>query len=269
MDRVQGLDESGAAALRRRRAPFVLVHGGRHGGWCWKRVAPLLRAAGHEVFTPTLTGLGERSHLLERGIGLDTHVRDIVQVLFYEDLHDVILVGHSYGGMVVAGAMEHVADRVGFVVFLDAHMPRSGESVSDLTPPHVVTQLDRAAEQEGDGWLVPITDASFWGVEDPEDLAWVNSRVTPQPLKTYQDAVCAENVWTRPGMYVECGDSAHPSAGTARARARSGWDPTFHHRVLASGHEPMVTTPVAVADLLLEAAVLGGDGDLSRTGERR
>src|SRR5947199_7272840 len=101
-------------------APFVLVHGGRHGGWCWRPVAALLRAAGHEVYTPTLTGLGERAHLLSPQISLDTHVRDVVAVFEFEDIRDAVLVGHSYAGMVVSGAMELIAERVRSLVLLDA-----------------------------------------------------------------------------------------------------------------------------------------------------
>jgi pimeloyl-ACP methyl ester carboxylesterase len=236
--------------------PFVLVHGGRHGGWCWRRVAPLLRRAGHEVLTPSLTGLGDRAHLVNPTIGLDTHAEDIVQLLACEDLRNVILVGHSYGGMVISEALERVADRVSFVVFLDAHMPHKGESVSDLTSPAVIAELDRAVIEHGEGWLVPTTDASFWGLSDPADIEWVNSRATPQPVKTYRDPSHAEVVWTHPGMYIECGDSLHPSAGAERARARSEHDPSFHHRVIGGGHEPMVTSPNAVVGLLLEAAAI-------------
>src|SRR5580700_2534506 len=100
-------------------ATYVLVHGGGHGGWCWQRVVPLLRAAGHEVYTPTLTGLGERSHLLRPDIDLDTHIADVVGVLRYEDLTDVILVGHSYGGMVITGVADRALARIGQLVYLD------------------------------------------------------------------------------------------------------------------------------------------------------
>ena len=108
-------------------ATFVLVHGAWHGGWCWKKVAPLLRSAGHEVYTPTLTGLGERDHLLTRDIGLDTHIQDIVNVLEYEELTQVVLVGHSYGGMVVTGVAERAHERLRQLVYLDAATPLGTE----------------------------------------------------------------------------------------------------------------------------------------------
>jgi pimeloyl-ACP methyl ester carboxylesterase len=128
------------------QSPFVLVHGGRHGGWCWARVAPLLRAAGHDVYTPTLTGLGERSHLLTPDIGLATHVQDILGVFEFEEITDAVLVAHSYGGSVVAGAMERIAGRVRTLVFLDAFMPAPGETVLDIVGPDLAAALlERAA----------------------------------------------------------------------------------------------------------------------------
>ena len=115
-------------------ATYVLVHGGGHGGWCWQRLAPLLRAEGHDVHTPTLTGLGERSHLVRPETDLDTHVTDVAAVLEYEDLTDVILVGHSYGGMVITGTADRVPDRIAQIVYLDAASPRDGQSLVDVAP---------------------------------------------------------------------------------------------------------------------------------------
>src|SRR3954468_17985304 len=116
-------------------ATYVLVHGGGHGGWCYQKVAALLRGAGHDVYTPTLTGLGERSHLVSPDVDLDMHIADVVAVLHYDDLRDVILVGHSYGGMVITGVADRAADRIGRLVFLDAANPRNGESLLDVTGP--------------------------------------------------------------------------------------------------------------------------------------
>src|SRR5215469_10500746 len=118
-------------------ATYVLVHGGGHGGWCYQRVARLLRAAGHEVHAPSLTGLGERSHLVSPQVDLDTHIRDVTSLLHYEDLSDVILVGHSYGGMVITGAADRAADRVGRLVYLDAANPVNGQSLVDVSGPIV------------------------------------------------------------------------------------------------------------------------------------
>jgi pimeloyl-ACP methyl ester carboxylesterase len=234
--------------------PFVLVHGGRHGGWCWKHVAPLLRAAGHQVYTPTLTGLGERAHLLSPQVGLDTHVADLVAVFEFEDIRDAVLVGHSYGGMVVNGAMEQVADRVRSLVLLDAHIPRTGESVFDMIGPTRAAAMLASATADGEGWYIPPTDAAHYGVTDPEDASWLNSRMTAQPLKTYRDPVgSTERAWQHPALFVECVPSSLEPHVLERARARSAADPRLRYRVLPASHDAMVTAPEAVADVLFEA----------------
>jgi pimeloyl-ACP methyl ester carboxylesterase len=143
---------------------FVLVHGGWHGGWCWRRVAPLLRAAGHEVHTPTLSGLGERAHLAGPDTGLATHVEDVVARLEMEDLHDVVLVGHSSGGAIITGVAQRAAECLAALVYLDAFMPRPGESVLDLLRPewrdHFLAAVDgnnRVAldwDAAMDGWAI-------------------------------------------------------------------------------------------------------------------
>ena len=115
------------------RKTFVLVHGAWHGAWCWRRVSDLLEGKGHKVFTPTLTGLGERSHLLRQGIDVSTHVTDVVNLMKWERLSDVVLCGHSYGGMVVSGVAEQMADKIGSIVFLDAFVPDDGDSMEGLT----------------------------------------------------------------------------------------------------------------------------------------
>lgn len=236
---------------------FVLVHGGRHGGWCWRDVARMLRAAGHEVLTPTLTGLGERRHLLGPDIGLSTHVQDLVSVVEHEDLDDVVLVAHSYAGIVCNDAMARIADRVRTLVYLDAHVPRSGESMFDIIGPEAAAARVAAAAAGGDGWLIPPGDASYWGVTDPVQRAWVNGKTSPQPLRTYQDRVVdADRAWAHPGMYIQCTPSAMPPHVLDRPRQRSANDADFHYRVIDAPHDAMVTAPAALVDLLLEAARL-------------
>jgi pimeloyl-ACP methyl ester carboxylesterase len=235
--------------------PFVLVHGGRHGGWAWRDVAPRLRARGHATYTPTLTGLGERAHLLRPDIGLDTHIDDLVGVFEYEDLRDVVLVAHSYGGMPVAGAMQRIADRVRSVVWLDAHCPMEGESIFDLIGEERAGQMRKWAEEGGAGWFIPTSDATFWGLTDPEQIAWANSKTTPQPLKTYTDKIGpTDRAWSHPGTMIECNPSKLPAVEGQRQRARAATDPHFHHRVIDSPHEPMVTHPEELTRLLVDAS---------------
>ena len=161
-------------------ATFVLVHGGWADGWQWREVASLLCAAGHEVFTPTLTGLGERVHLASPEVGLDTHIQDILMVLAYEELRDVILVGYSYSGMVITGVAEHAPERLAHLVYLDAYVPHDGESLLAMLGPDAAAFIEQAAQAHGDGWRIP---------HDPPDAP----RRTPHPLKTGQQPVSLTN----------------------------------------------------------------------------
>lgn len=136
-------------------ATFVIVHGAWSGGHAWRKVRPLLRAAGHEVFTPALTGLGERAHLANPDVDLDTHLGDVVGVLEYEDLHQVVLVGHSYGGVVITGVADRLASRLAELVYLDAEVPEDGQSEYDLLPPDERATYEEMARASEGGWRIP------------------------------------------------------------------------------------------------------------------
>nr|WP_237440143.1 alpha/beta fold hydrolase [Amycolatopsis rubida] len=238
-------------------SPFVLLHGGRHGGWCWKRTAARLRSAGHAVYTPTLTGLGERSHLLSPAIGLDTHIQDLVGVFGYEDVDDAVLVAHSYGGMVACGAMERVADRVRALVLVDGYLPRAGESMMDLVDPATAEYTMDLAARDGEGWFLPPTDAAVWGVTDPADNAWVNGKTTAHPLKTYRDPVGpTDRAWAHPGVFIECLVPAAIRVPTARPRERAAVDRRFRYWTLEAPHDAMITAPHALAEKLRAASRL-------------
>ena len=235
-------------------ATFVLVHGSMHGGWCWRRVAPLLRAAGHEVFAPTLTGLGERAHLAHPGIDLDTHVRDVLGVLEYEDLDRVVLVGHSYAGTVVAGVADRLPGRIAHLVYLDAAVAGDGQALLDLFPPDDQAALREEVAAEGDGWRMPPADPAAFGVTDPEDAAWVRAKLVAQPFQTFTQPLRLANPagFAGPKTYIAClaaGPEDWRDAMVERARTEPGW----RHRELATGHDAMVTAPRELADLLLEA----------------
>ena len=233
----------------------MLVHGAWHGGWCWRRVAPLLRAAGHEVYTPTLTGLGERAHLLSPDVGLDTHAQDVVGVLEYEDLRDAVLVGHSYGGMVVTAAAELAAPRLAQLVYLDAFAPRDGECLLDFLPPAAREQTLARARAEGEGWYLPPQRGEHpYGITDPADVAWVRGKFTAHPLKTMQQPVrCATSTGAAlPRTYVTCTATRYFTRFAERAQCEPGW----RYRELDAVHDAMVTAPRALADLLVELATL-------------
>lgn len=227
------------------------------GGWFWGRVAPLLRKSGHEVYTPTLTGLGERSHLATPEVGLGTHAQDLEAVLYYEDLHDVVLVGHSYGGMVITALAERAPERLAHLVYFDAFVPLDGENMTDLMGPDMTSAFQDMVETEGAGSRLPLPfPLEAYGFLSPEDLAWMNPRMSDQPWTTAVEPVAVRNraAAAIPRSFVECTRLATGLMAQSAQRARSaGW------RVypLDLPHAAPVTAPGAVADLLESIAKEG------------
>ncbi|HXY50372.1 MAG TPA: alpha/beta hydrolase [Terriglobales bacterium] len=164
---------------------FVLVHGAWGGSWCWKRVREGLQAQGHRVFTPTLTGIGERSHLLSPDINLDTHIADVVNLIRWEELSHVVLCGHSYGGCVVSGVADRIPERIDALIYLDAFVPESGQSLHDTLPREMRDAQVQAARAVGDGWKVPPIPAVVFNV-NVGDRDWVDRQRTLHPLATLQ-----------------------------------------------------------------------------------
>lgn len=230
---------------------FVLVHGAWHGGWCWDRVAPLLRDAGHEVHAPTLTGLSERAHLLSPLVGLETHVEDVVRLVDILGLRDVVLVGHSYAGQVVTAVADRRPAAIVRRVYLDAFVGHDGEAARDLLPEAVEQHWASSAAEHGFGWLVPVRKLSVLGVTEQADVEWLSPRLTPHPWKTYTDPLRLTGaVDGVPAAFVECvGWMRVFRTQGERARAR-GW-PVYE---LNTGHEAMVTAPEALADVLISLA---------------
>jgi pimeloyl-ACP methyl ester carboxylesterase len=229
-------------------ATFVLVHGSMHGGWCWKRVVPLLRGAGHDVFTPTLTGLGERVHLAHPSIDLDTHIQDVLGVLEYEDLHDVVLVGHSYATMVITGVADRAPGRIAHLVYLDGPIAGEGQALLDFYPPDGQAIRRARVAAEGEGWRLPPVDPTAFGVLDPEDAAWVRAKLVAQPFGTLTQPLRLTNParFAGPKTFIAC--AGWRDAMSERVRGVAGW----HYRELATGHDAMITAPGQLADLLLE-----------------
>jgi pimeloyl-ACP methyl ester carboxylesterase len=185
---------------------FVLVHGSCHGGWCWKKVIPLLSKHSRKVYTSTLTGLGERIHLVSRDIGLDTHILDIVQVLEYENLNEVMLVGHSYGGLVIGGVAEKVPERIRRLVYLDAYIPQDNRSAFDITPGLETIYKERALKEQGREWLVASYTSEEFGVTNPDDIKWMNPRLSPMPWHTHDQPLRITNPKAKvlPKSYICC-----------------------------------------------------------------
>jgi pimeloyl-ACP methyl ester carboxylesterase len=240
--------------MRAASKTFVLVHGAFHGGWCWERVARLLRSEGAAVYAPSLSGLADRAHLFTPLIGLETHVRDIVGLLEYEDLKDVVLVGHSYGGMVVTWAAERLAKRVAHVVYLDAAFPERGDQcMYDLFPESFRREDEEWMKQQGETWKLPPDPDATFGVENEDDLRWLRSKLTPHPFKTLTDPIMTNNDFAissmLPRSYIYCEWPAGSPFKTFGDRAESlGW----RCLKLNTGHDAMITMPNQLAELLLE-----------------
>lgn len=236
-------------------ATIVLVHGGGHGGWCYGRVAQLLRDLGHDVYAPTLTGLGERRHLFRANVDLDCHISDITQLLHYEDLRDVVLVGHSYGGMVVTGAADRATDLVGHLVYLDAATPANGQSLVDVAGPFM--KAARADSRVVDGvelCLFPSEDTlPFYGVLDPQDLRWMRERLTPHPWRCFEQKLRLTN---------EAGLKRIPQSHISTTLFLSLRDVDVLREIsdgrvwdIDTGHDMMITAPRQVAELIDRVAV--------------
>ncbi len=233
------------------RAPFVLVHGAWHGGWCWKKVRERLAAAGHEVFTPSLTGLGDRAHLASPAVDLDTHVADIVSLLEAEDLKGAILVGHSYAGMVITGVVARAPERLAQVVYLDAFLPEDGKCLNDYSigAPGYAENV----RANGEGWRLPLRGTltlEALGVTDPADVAWMAPRMRDQPYRTFTQAVRLAPDWPGPvrPTYLLTSDRPHYQEAAGRAVSK-GFQLV---RIPGAGHDAMVTRPAEVADALLK-----------------
>lgn len=244
---------SGPATSRRRsaKAPrtFVLVHGSWLGGWCWRRVADFLHSAGHLVFTPTMTGVGERAHLLNAGITLDTWVRDVTMLIEAEELNDVVLVGHSFGGRVVTGVADRIKERVRQVIFLDSALALSGQSLLDQLSP--AARAARVASAQSTGGLgIPPPSALSLGVLDPADQAWVDRRMTPQPFGTNANGIAYTGPIGNglPVTFVAFTDPVYPASERAVAFAKSqkGWA----LEELATGHMAMISAAAPLAKLI-------------------
>lgn len=225
---------------------FVLVHGAWHGGWCWERVEPLLSDQGHEVITPTLTGLGERADELTPEVGLHTHVGDVVGELERAG-EPAILVGHSYAGLVVREAANQVPECVRELVLLEAWIGPPGSSLFSLAPDWFVAGIRQAADHGGEGWRVPPPPPAVVGVLDPDDAAWLERRVTDHPLRSFADATELSEAGRVPARAILAPDGPVPFAKLAAELEL----PTLR---LAGGHDLMITSPGPLAGALLETA---------------
>lgn len=228
---------------------YVLVHGAYQGAWCWKSVARGLRALGHDVYAPTWTGLGERSHLLAAQPSLETFIQDVAQVLTYEDLTDVILVGHSFAGSVVSALADRMRDRLRHLVYLDALLLRSGESSAERSPERIAGYRQRALEFSG-GLTIPPVAARHFGISDPERAAWLQGKLTPTPLQPYYDKLYLEHSLGNglPATYIACTNPYFPNTVKSREIARE--NVSWSYLEIPTGHNAMTLLPEALIPML-------------------
>jgi pimeloyl-ACP methyl ester carboxylesterase len=227
-----------SVAAEERSATFVLIHGAWHGGWCWERVSHILQKKGHKVYAPTLTGVGERSHLANERVNLTTHVLDVVNEVKWKDLDSIVLCGHSYGGMVITGAAEQIHERVSAIVYLDAFLPQNGQSLDDIV----------GAVRDTKGPVPPITAEQF--NVNAADRAWVNSKMTPQSAACFSEKLvltgAVNRIAKKTYVMANIGTSPPFRANYERLKADRAWR-TF---TVDCGHDVMIDKPAELADIL-------------------
>ena len=236
-----------APAMAQSQVTFLVAHGAWSAGWAWKKMHPLMSAAGHRLITPTYTGLGDREHLASPSNDLETHIQDVLAVIKYEDLRNVVLIGHSYGGMVATGVADRARERIVQLIYLDAFVPRNGQSLLDLLPPQARQQMQERVKAL-DGWRVPPNPTPPDTSE--ADVKWIAERRLPQSFKTFETPLrlSAADI-TLPRSYIYCkriapGDPFRPFA--ERAKSEAGW----RYYEIDASHSAHVTAPEALAALL-------------------
>jgi pimeloyl-ACP methyl ester carboxylesterase len=235
-----------ASAAQPRGKTILVAHGAWSAGWVWKKMHPLMTAAGHRLITPTQTGLGEREHLATPAVDLDTHIQDLLGVIKHEELNEFVLLGHSYGGMVATGVADRVPERISQLIYLDAFVPRDGQSLLDLQGPDAARAM-RERVKAGDGWRVqpnpPPPDTP------PDDLKWIQAHRMAHPFKCFDTPVHLKNGDAKmPRAYIYCQrrSAADPFRKFAERAKQEHWD----YREIDSSHSPHVTAPEALAALL-------------------
>jgi pimeloyl-ACP methyl ester carboxylesterase len=250
----------GTAALADSRRPasaqttpktFVLIHGSWHGGWCWRRVADRLEKQGHKVFAPTLTGLGERAHLIGAQVDINTHITDIVSVIRFENLDNIVLVGHSYAGLIITGVAEQIGSAISSIVYLDAFLPDDGDTLVGLSP-EKVRAATFAARDKGE-ISRPFPPASVFGVNE-KDQSWVNSKMTPQPLGTSFTPIKMTGAREKITKKTFIRLTGYQSPFFDKALAQCRGDKTWRTFEIATGHDMMVNMPDELTNLILDAA---------------
>jgi len=254
---VTAAGNAGIASVNDKLRTFVLVHGAWHGGWCWRRVTDVLRARGHKIFAPSLTGLGDREHLFSKDISLQTHVEDILSVVETEELSDFVLVGHSYGGLVISGVADTLRGRVSRYVYLDGSVPPDmspGASISwaGFNPPEARESRLKSVREQGKGVALPAPAPSAFAVTKPSDVAWLQRRLRPMPVGTYIGTFTFKNSGSDGLKRTYIASIKPPYDLLVPTHNRIRGDNTWSFTTIEAGHDSMVTAPDELASLLLE-----------------
>ena len=232
------------------KATFVLVHGAWHGGWCWQEVDQDLSKKNYKVYTPTLTGLGERKHLINESVNIETHIKDIVNLIEMEDLNDVYLVGHSYAGAVIEGVADRIPERLHKLIFLDAMLFENGQSPISMQPEAVrKIQMENIRKKEN---FKPF-DVALFGVTEPKMVSWVKQRLTPQPFQTFSQELHLNHKFGNglPLVYIACTSPQLPIMKEMSEKVKSDKKLKWKYLELATGHDAMLTGPEKLSEMFV------------------
>lgn len=226
----------------------MFVHGSCHGGWCWKKLVQYLNPNEFNIFLPTLTGLGERSHLANEKTDLYTHIEDILQVFKYEDLSNVILIGHSYAGMVISGVAEVIPDKIKLLIYLDAYIPQDGKTAFDLVPGLMDLYKGRTMHDQNKPWLVKSYTPHEFDISDTKDVQWVEPKLVPMPWHTHTQPLKIKNKESMkiPKAFVTSGAFGEGMFQRQTEEEKNKWD----YYELKRGHDVMITAPEELARIL-------------------
>ena len=230
---------------------FLLIHGAWHGGWVWNEISEILNYQGYSVSTPTLTGLGEKKHLLSSKITIDTFIEDVVNHIIFENLNNIILVGHSFAGSVISGVADKLKDRIQKLIYFDAVILKDGQKPFDIAPKELVKERIELAKRFGNGISIPAPSADAFGVFDVKKSLLLEEKLTPHPLSTYQSKLTIKNEIGNgiPLFYIFCNDPIYKSLESSRKVVRKLKWPIFE---LNAGHDAMLTHPKETLNLLMK-----------------
>ena len=235
--------------MKNNKPHFLLIHGAWHGGWVWNEISEILNYQGYSVSTPTLTGLGEKKHLLTSKITIDTFIEDVVNHIIFENLNNIILVGHSFAGSVISGVADKLKDRIQKLIYFDAVILKDGQKPFDIAPKELVKQRIELAKRFGNGISIPAPSADAFGVFDVKKSLLLEEKLTPHPLSTYQSKLTIKNEIGNgiPLFYIFCNNPVYKSLESSRKVVRKLKWPIFE---LNAGHDAMLT-PVSYTHLTL------------------